>query len=162
MSQSIAKLNNPQNNPQNNLYESDLNLWLETTIAQLKVGDLQGLDIINLIEELEGLAGRDRRELKSRLRTLLEHLLKRSYVDMSQEFNGWERTIREQRRQIRDILQQSPSLKNIWLATFDKAFDDALDEVRREPGYKSVDFPDTWQFSSDLDAMLNHNFWQNN
>ena len=45
------------------LYEQDLNLWLETAIAQLKTGDLQNLDIDNLIEELEGLAGRDRREL---------------------------------------------------------------------------------------------------
>ena len=52
------------------LYEQDLNLWLETAIAQLKSRDLQYLDIDNLIEELEGLAGRDRRELKERLTTL--------------------------------------------------------------------------------------------
>ena len=45
------------------LYDLDLNLWLETAIAQLKVGDLKSLDIENLIEELEGLAGRDRREV---------------------------------------------------------------------------------------------------
>ena len=38
------------------LYEQDLNLWLETAIAQLKAGDLKSLDIENLIEELEGLA----------------------------------------------------------------------------------------------------------
>ena len=62
------------------LYEQDLNLWLETAIAQLKSGDLQNLDVENLVEELEGLAGRDRRELKSRLATLIEHLLKRCYV----------------------------------------------------------------------------------
>ena len=59
--------------PQTTLYERDLNLWLENAIAQLKSGDLQNLDIENLIEELEGLAGRDKRELKSRLTTLLEH-----------------------------------------------------------------------------------------
>ncbi|HBC42843.1 MAG TPA: hypothetical protein DCZ88_13375 [Pseudanabaena sp.] len=45
------------------LYEQDLNLWLETAIKQLKTGDLQNLNVENLIEELEGLAGRDRREL---------------------------------------------------------------------------------------------------
>ncbi len=164
MNPAIAKPNNQLNNQQeqNNLYESDLNLWLETTIDQLKAGDLHNLDIINLIEELEGLAGRDRRELKSRLRTLLEHLLKRCYVDMPREFNGWERTIREQRRQIRDILKQSPSLKNIWLTNFDEVLEDALDEVRQEAGYKSVTFPDTWQFSRDLEVILNTDFWDEN
>jgi hypothetical protein len=42
------------------LYDTDLNLWLETVISQLRSGDLQNVDIENLIEELEGLAGRDR------------------------------------------------------------------------------------------------------
>ena len=61
------------------LYNADLNLWLETAIAQLKTGDLQNLDIENLIEELEGLAGRDQRELQSGLKRLIEHILKRCY-----------------------------------------------------------------------------------
>ncbi len=61
------------------LYEQDLNLWLEQAIAQLKSGQLKELDIENLIEELEGLAARDRREFKSRLANLIEHLLKRCY-----------------------------------------------------------------------------------
>ena len=55
------------------LYDRDLNLWLEEAIAKLKAGDFQNLDVENLIEELEGLAGRDRRELKRRLTTLIEH-----------------------------------------------------------------------------------------
>jgi hypothetical protein len=40
------------------------------------LGQLKELDIESLIEELEGLAGRDSHELKNRLTTLLEHLLK--------------------------------------------------------------------------------------
>jgi hypothetical protein len=140
------------------LYESDLNLWLETAIAQLKSGKLQDLDIENLIEELEGLAGRDRRELKNRLRTLLEHLLKRMYVDMPQEFNGWERTIREQRHQIESIMEQSPSLKNIWHQTFAGAWRYALQDIRAD--YSQSQFPDPWLFSSEIDAILNINFWE--
>lgn len=155
MTQAISK----PDHQQQNLYESDLNLWLERTIAQLKIGDLDNLDINNLIEELDGLAGRDRRELKSCLRTLLEHLLKRCYVPIPREFNGWEPTIREQRRQIRDLLKQSPSLRNIWLATFDESFTDALDEVRQEVGYQAVNFPITWQFSCDIEIVLSVNFW---
>ena len=68
------------------LYDRDLNLWLEEAIAKLKAGDFQNLDVENLIEELEGLAGRDRRELENRLTTLLEHLLKRIYVKSEYDY----------------------------------------------------------------------------
>ena len=46
-------------------------MWLEEAIAKLKVGDFQNLDIENLIEKLEGLAGRDRHGLESRLTRLI-------------------------------------------------------------------------------------------
>jgi hypothetical protein len=145
--------------PKQTLYDRDLNLWLETAIAQLKVGDLHNLDVENLIEELEGLAGRDKRELKNRLKVLLEHLLKRLYVDLPQEFNGWERTIREQRSQIAEIFEQSPSLKNIWIPSFNKAWEVALEIVRED--YPQFHFPNSWQFSLDLDLILKVKFWIN-
>ncbi|MEY3302086.1 MAG: hypothetical protein RLZZ139_458, partial [Cyanobacteriota bacterium] len=43
--------------PSLSLYDRDLDLWLETAIAQLKAGDFHNLDVENLIEELEGLSG---------------------------------------------------------------------------------------------------------
>jgi hypothetical protein len=143
---------------QTSLYERDLNLWLETAIAQLKAGDLNDLDVENLVEELEGLAGRDRRELKNRLRVLLEHLLKRLYIDMPQEFNGWQRTIREQRRQIESILEQSPSLRNIWIKSFEDELRSAIKDVRSE--YRKTTFPDAWQFSYDIESLLSIDFWE--
>jgi hypothetical protein len=144
------------------LYESDLNLWLENAIAQLKSGKLQDLDIENLIEELEGLAGRDRRELKNRLTTLLEHLLKRCYVKSDYDYAGWQVTIARTRIEIENILEQSPSLKNYINSPelFDAAFKNALRIVRAESGYKSIDFPDSWQFRNDIDSILSVNFWE--
>ena len=149
MTQAIAK--------KTSLYKCDLNLWLEIAIAQLKMGDLQNLDIDNLIEELEGLAGRDRRELKNRLKTLLEHLLKRLYVNISQEFNGWERAIREQRSQLESILEQSPSLRSVWDQSFESAWDRAIIYVRED--YPQDQFPDSWQFNRDIEALLSIKFW---
>ena len=96
------------------LYDRDIYLWLETTIAQLRSRDFQALDLSNLIEELEVLAGRDRAEIESRLGMLLAHLLKRLYVNSSYDFRGWKVTIREQRRQLQITLQQSPSLKRFF------------------------------------------------
>ena len=78
---------------------------------------------------------------------------------MPECFNGWERTIREQRKQIKRELKFSPSLVRFWDEFFDEALVDALDEVRSEEGYKSINFPDTWQFSQDIQAVLTVDFW---
>lgn len=144
------------------LYDRDLNLWLEEAIAKLKAGDFQNLDVENLIEELEGLAGRDRRELEHRLTTLLEHLLKRLYVKSEYDYAGWVRTINRTRMEIYKILRQSPSLKNYANSPelFQDAFDDALKLMRSDPDYKSVNFPNTWLFSRDIDDILNVDFWE--
>ena len=141
------------------LYDTDLNLWLETVISQLRSGDLQNVDIENLIEELEGLAGRDKRELKNRLSVLVEHILKRCYVDMPNEFRGWEKTIRQQRSELKELLSQSPSLKRYFDQRFDDAFNDALIEVMDEYEPKGYQFPHTWKFSRDIDSILNQEFW---
>jgi Domain of unknown function DUF29 len=79
MTQTIAR--------KTSLYDRDLDLWLETAIAQLKAGDFHNLDIKNLIAELEGLSGSNKREIETRLnkvdRTLLSPRLKRRSHDIS-------------------------------------------------------------------------------
>jgi hypothetical protein len=142
------------------LYDRDYLQWVEDIVSKLRARDFEHLDMENLLEEIEDLGKSEKKELLNRLATLLEHLLKRIYVNMPQEFNGWERTIREQRRQIKRAIKFSPSLAPLFDQFFDEAFGDALDEVRKEKGYKSVRFPDTWQFSRDLDAILNIDFWE--
>ncbi|MCL1492328.1 MAG: DUF29 domain-containing protein [Pseudanabaena sp. Salubria-1] len=149
MTQAITKLS---------LYDRDQHLWLEEAIAKLRVKDFQSLDLVHLIEELEIVAGRDRAEIESRLGVLLAHLLKRLYVQSEYDYRGWEITIREQRRHLRIALQQSPSLKRFFVEAFDRAWQDALMEVRED--YPQVLFPDQWQFSQDVDILLNQRFWE--
>ena len=140
------------------LYKNDLNLWLVKTITQLKEKNWENIDIENLIEELEGLAGRDRRELESRLIVLLSHLLKRLYVKSSYDYRGWQNTIREQRRQLKLLLKQSPSLRKYWVEVFPEAWQDALSEVKED--YPQVQFPKEWQFSFEVDTLLSEEFWK--
>jgi hypothetical protein len=144
--------------PKTTLYEQDLNLWVENAIAQLKVGDFQNLDVENLIEELEGLAGRDKRELATRLERLIEHILKRCYVDLSDCYRGWEVTIISQRNELKKLLKQSPSLKRHFSEEFDESFDNALEIVQIE--YSETKFPNKWQFNRDIDSILNIKFWE--
>ncbi|MGB3138489.1 MAG: DUF29 domain-containing protein [Nodosilinea sp.] len=139
------------------LYQQDLVAWCDDTVAKLKMGDFAALDIEGLIEEIEGLAGRDRRELKSRLRVLLAHLLKRIYVVAPSDYRGWEITIREQRRQLLDLLEQSPSLRNEVEPLFSKCWAEALATVRED--YPQTMFPDRWPGSTELDALLSEKVW---
>ena len=140
------------------LYDRDILLWVEDTVAKLKAHDFESLDLENLIEEVESLGISQKRELLSRLFTLLEHLLKRLYVDLPNDFHGWERTIRNQRIKLEILLKDVPSLKTIWNARFLEAWAIALKKVRED--YPQVQFPDSWQFSSDLEAMLSDRFWE--
>ena len=149
MTQVITKLS---------LYDRDQHLWLEEAIAKLRVKDFQSLDLVHLIEELEIVAGRDRAEIETRLGVLLAHLLKRLYVQSEYDYRGWEITIREQRRHLRIALQQSPSLKRFFVEAFDRAWQDALIEVRED--YPQVTFPDRWQFSQDVEILLTQRFWE--
>jgi hypothetical protein len=142
------------------LYESDFLLWTQDTVAKLKAKEFDHVDLENLIEEIESLGRSEKKEIKSRLTTLLEHLIKRIYVDIPQEFNGWERTIRNQRTEIEFSLDDSPSLKALWNDTFDIAFRAALRDVRKEYSKQGYQFPDIWQFGRDIDTMLNVDFWE--
>lgn len=139
------------------LYNRDFALWCEETAAHLKAGKWDKLDVENLIEEVEGLAGRDRREISSRLDVLLSHLLKRLYVSLPENHRGWEATIREQRRQIQILLKQSPSLKNYLSSTFDESWQFALEDVKAD--YPQENFPDEWQYSREVDDLLSLPFW---
>jgi len=64
-----------------NLYDRDFLLWTEETIAHLYSGDFKQLDISNLIEEIDSLGKAQKNALKGQLRALIEHIIKRCYVD---------------------------------------------------------------------------------
>ena len=64
-----------------NLYDRDYLQWVDDTVNKLRIGDFANLDMDNLIEEIEDLGRSQKRELNSRLKMLLEHLLKRIYVN---------------------------------------------------------------------------------
>lgn len=142
----------------NTLYERDFVAWCEDTAAKLRKKDLDNLDFDNLIEEIESLSRSDRRELKNRLSVLIAHILKRMYVNSSENFNGWEITIREQRQQIQDLLEESPSLNPYLEEILTKVYAKALDNVRFE--YKQTEFPSICEFETDTDSILSKNYWE--
>ena len=161
MTQAIIRESSKQNAQvsSNSLYDVDFLLWTESMVARLRAGDFTNLDLENLIEEIESLGKSQKKEIKSRLRTLIEHLLKRIYVNMPECFAGWENTIRTQRYEIELTLDDSPSLRVMWNDSFQVAFIKALQGVRAEYAHKGFIFPDIWQFSQDIGAILTVDFW---
>jgi hypothetical protein len=140
------------------LYKRDFLLWTTDTVSKLKTHDFDQLDLENLIEEIESLGRSEKKELKSRLLILLEHLLKRLFVNSPNDYRSWEITIDEQRRQIELELEDSPSLKTIWEEAFVSAWRLALKGVRKN--YPQVTFPDVWTYPHDIDSILDCDFWQ--
>ncbi|WP_414526849.1 DUF29 domain-containing protein [Nodularia chucula] len=113
------------------LYDQDYYLWLRTTINQIRTGQFSAVDLDNLLEELEGMGRREKRTIKSLLIKLLEHLLKLKCWDTERERNQghWKGEIRIFRRQIKDELKDSPSLKPYILEIFDECYQEARKEA---------------------------------
>ncbi len=65
----------------------------------------------NVIEEIESLGRSQRNELASRVRTVLEHLLRLEASPATQPGAGWRTTIVRSRQDIAKLLEDNPSLR---------------------------------------------------
>jgi hypothetical protein len=96
------------------LYDEDFVTWLESQAAALRAagrsGSNQEIDWENLAEEIEGLARSERRELRSRLAVIVEHLVKLEHSPAQDPRNDWVSTVRRERMDIELLLEDSPSL----------------------------------------------------
>ena len=124
------------------LYEQDFYAWTETTAALLRKGKWQEVDLAALAEEVESLGKRDRRELGSRLQTLVMHLLKWAYQS-SERSGSWRGTIRRERQEIAALLSDSPSLRQHVRLLLSTRYAEARLDASDETGLPLRTFPET-------------------
>ncbi|MBV9078610.1 MAG: DUF29 domain-containing protein [Methylobacteriaceae bacterium] len=93
------------------LYDQDFHAWTAEQARLLRAAQLDRLDVQHLAEEIDDLGKSVRRELRNRTRTLVEHLLKLQCSRAGEPERGWLETVRRTRIEIRDLLDESPSLK---------------------------------------------------
>ena len=136
-------------------YEEDFNLWTEQMVELLRSRRFEELDIDNLLDELESMSKRDKRELVSRLKLILMHLLKWNYQP-SQQCASWETTIRNNREEIAQILQDSPSLKRYAATVLDQAYASARKNAASETGLLIDEFPENCPFA--IAEIINEDF----
>jgi hypothetical protein len=140
-------------------YDQDFALWVEETVKLLKSAEFSQVDWENLIDEVESLGKSQRKSVRSYLLRLLEHLLKRRYVLMSDCYRGWEIEIRNFRQRLQFELEDSPSLKNYLLEILDQSYDMALENVK--DSYPDAEFPNFYPFSREINELLTQKFWEN-
>jgi len=137
------------------LYHDDFVLWTQEQAKRLEDKDLDGIDWINIREEISSLGRSEKQALQNRLEVLLEHLLKRCYINNTYDNRGWELTIKEQRRQIKRLLAVSPSLKNYFEEVFPETWEDAISDIRDM--YPGIALPTNCPFPQD--RLLTDCFW---
>lgn len=128
------------------LYDQDYYLWLQTTLHQIRCGQpLVGVDLENLLEELESMGRREKRTVKSLLIRLLEHLLKLKYwsTERARNEGHWKGEIRTFRRELKETLKDSPSLKPFLLEIFDECYQAARAEAGDRTNLPIETFPVT-------------------
>jgi hypothetical protein len=138
------------------LYERDFYAWSQEQAELLRLGKFSEADIANIIEEIETLGRSEMRELISRLRVLLLHLLKWQYQPNLQG-PSWRATIIVQRGELADHLIESPSLKSRLSEAMARAYRLALAEAIMETGLPKSTFPAECPWSSD--EMMTEAFW---
>ena len=144
-------------------YETDFYGWTQEQSAKLRalITERSNLDVDleNIAEEIDSLGRSDYRQLVSRLEELDNHLLKLAFSLAWEPRRQWKISVKGQRIDILELLEESPSLKPHLDEALAKAhrkaarsFDDAkLIELTMPP------LPSTCPF--EIDQMLDPEWW---
>ncbi len=121
-------------------YDEDFFAWTEEQARLLRAGEFAQLDIENIAEEIESMGRSIRRELRNRLAVLMMHLLKWQYQPAHRS-PSWSATITEQRDQVADLLDESPSLRSLPGQELAKLYRSATRKAVCDTGLPQTTFP---------------------
>ena len=121
-------------------YDKDFFKWTRSQVSLLKKGQIDKIDVANLIEEIESLGKSDKRSLNSHLINLLMHMLKKKYQKMD-DTSSWDTSITNARIEIKLLLRDSPSLRNELIKVFGDAYQDAREKAAVETRLNINKFP---------------------
>ena len=122
------------------LYSRDYYAWACEQAHALRERRFEALDFEHLSQEVEDLAKSERRELRSRLRQVLVHLLKCQFQSGGRSLS-WEGTLASQSAEIAGLFHDSPSLDRELPEIVEQAYNLALRVAGKEMRLKR----DQWQ-----------------
>jgi len=137
-------------------YKKDFYAWTSHHADLIRHRKFEEIDIENLAEEIESMGRSNRRELISRFAVLIAHLLKWKFQPIRRS-KSWIVTIKNQRMDITDLLQESPSLKHEIESQLSHAYDKAALIASEQTGIDETEFPHDCPFT--LEQCLDNQFF---
>ena len=132
------------------LYDADFYAWCLATAALIREGKWHTIDTAAVAEEIESVGRSQKRELESRLHVLVMHLLKWCYQPAGrQQGHSWRSTIRTQRRELRLLLRDNPSLRPQVPAVLRENYPGARAEALDETGLAETNMPPTCPWTTE-------------
>jgi hypothetical protein len=119
----------------------------------LRQGDVPEATV-GIQELIEALARSDKRALRSHLTRLMAHLIKWQ-TQPERRSRSWRATIRNARREIREIQEETPSLNRavveaLWESCFAAAKEDAEGDMNQEAAVASLTWEDVFEKEYEL------------
>ena len=132
--------------PEDSLYERDFYAWTQEQAAKLRARAHDDIDWENAAEEIETLGRSDKREVRNRLIIILAHLLKWQFQP-GKRSSGWRGSLAESRDQIRELIDESASLRPYPASVRDGAYRIARLKAAGESELPEPHFPETCPYS---------------
>lgn len=138
------------------LYEEDFYLWTQRNSELLAAGRVEEADLPHIAEEIRDMGISQRRELGTRLRVLILHLLK---WRMQRDFRSrsWQSTIRNQRSELMDLLDRMPSLRKACDAEIARVYPRAAQDATEETELLNYALPPDCPYS--IEQILDRNYF---
>jgi Domain of unknown function DUF29 len=138
------------------LYDRDFFEWTQVNADLLSRGCFETADIAHIAEELADLGKRNRREVRTFLRSLILHLLKWQ-IQPEQRSPSWRASTGDSRVQLKDIFEQSPSLRRFASECIGAVYSDARELAAEETGLTQTAFPAECPYS--FDQLMDRRFF---
>lgn len=129
-----------------NLYDQDEQLWLLENAKLLREGRIELADTEHIADTLEDMGKREYREITSRLKVLIVHLMKWIYQPEARS-GSWRGTIRHQRDELSAGFDDSKNLRNHAEENFLQSYEKARKIASDETGLPLDHFPEDPHFS---------------
>jgi Domain of unknown function DUF29 len=146
MSQNMSEVETKP--PANDLYEIDFYAWTQEQARLLRERRWADLDLDHLVDEVSSVGSSEKREIRNRLTRLHAHLLKWKYQP-GLRGSSWFSTIRDQRRELADILETSPSLRAYFRQQVGARYLSGRLDAAKETGIAFGLFPEECPFTPD-------------
>ena len=130
----------------NELYEQDFYAWTQEQARLLRERRWDELDLENLVDEVGSVGISQKREIESRTKVIITHMLKWKYQPGLRN-PGWAGTLREQRDRLFMVVRDSPSLRLYSEAAVVRRYLAARLLAAKETGIAFGLFPEEFPFT---------------